>query len=123
MIELPDRNDALCFNVNDNPGTIFNLVRDQTSGQFQMTPRASEPFMITIVSCHTSAGILVNGQIIGDKKIPTDGHINTYFCRFGIVHQKLGVRLQVSTHDITVFQNGKQVKLVWSETASLKGTK
>lgn len=98
MIELPDRNDALCFNVNDNPGTIFNLVRDQTSG------------------------ILVNGQIIGDKKIPPDGHINTYFCRFGVVHQKLGVRLEVSTQDITVFQNGKQVKLVWSETASLKGT-
>lgn len=33
MIELPDRNDALCFNINDKPGTIFNLVRDPVSGQ------------------------------------------------------------------------------------------
>lgn len=33
MIELPDREDALCFNINDKPGTIFNLVRDQTSGE------------------------------------------------------------------------------------------
>lgn len=33
MIELPDREDALCFNINDKPGTIFNLVRDPTSGE------------------------------------------------------------------------------------------
>lgn len=33
MIELPDRHDALCFNINDKPGTIFNLVRDPVSGR------------------------------------------------------------------------------------------
>ncbi len=33
MIELPERDDALCFNINDKPGTIFNLVRDPKSGQ------------------------------------------------------------------------------------------
>ncbi|XP_022600970.1 inter-alpha-trypsin inhibitor heavy chain H3-like [Seriola dumerili] len=97
MIELPDRDDALCFNINDKPGTIFTLVRDPESG------------------------ILVNGQIIGDKKIPPNGKINTYFWRFGIVHQTLGVRLEVSTHDISVFQDGQRVKLLWSDTASLKG--
>lgn len=68
-------------------------------------------------------GILVNGEIIGDKKIPADGKIVTYFWRFGIVHQTLGVRLEVSTEDISVFQDGKQVKLLWSDTASLKGPK
>uniref|UniRef100_A0A667Z0P8 Inter-alpha-trypsin inhibitor heavy chain H3 n=1 Tax=Myripristis murdjan TaxID=586833 RepID=A0A667Z0P8_9TELE len=78
MIELPEREDSLCFNINDTPGTIFNLVRDPTSG------------------------ILVNGQTIGDKKIPPDGKINTYFGRFGIVHQSLGVRLDVTTKDILV---------------------
>ncbi|XP_071351221.1 inter-alpha-trypsin inhibitor heavy chain H3-like [Trachinotus anak] len=97
MIELPDRDDALCFNINDKPGTIFTLVRDPESG------------------------ILVNGQIIGDKKIPPSGKINTYFWRFGIIHQTLGVRLEVSTHDISVFQDGKRIKLLWSDTASLKG--
>ncbi|XP_040889346.1 inter-alpha-trypsin inhibitor heavy chain H3-like [Toxotes jaculatrix] len=97
MIELPDRDDALCFNINDKPGTIFTLVRDPDSG------------------------ILVNGQIIGDKKIPPDGKINTYFWRFGIVHRTLGVRLEVSTQDISVFQDGKRVRLLWSDTASLKG--
>ncbi|XP_069006210.1 inter-alpha-trypsin inhibitor heavy chain H3-like [Embiotoca jacksoni] len=98
MIELPDRDDALCFNINNIPGTIFNLVKDPQSG------------------------IVVNGQIIGDKKIPPSGKINTYFWRFGIVHQNLGVRLEVSTQDISVFQDNKRVKLLWSDTAGLKGT-
>ncbi|KAJ0023382.1 hypothetical protein NQD34_003281 [Periophthalmus magnuspinnatus] len=69
LIELPDREDALCFNINNKPGTIFTLVKDQESG------------------------ILVNGQIIGDKAIPPGGQINTYFSRFGIVHKALGVKL------------------------------
>ncbi|XP_062252840.1 inter-alpha-trypsin inhibitor heavy chain H3-like isoform X1 [Platichthys flesus] len=97
MIELPDRDDALCFNINDNPGTIFTLVRDPESG------------------------ILVNGQTIGDKQIPLDGKIHTYFWRFGIIHRTLGVRLEVSTHEISVFQDGKWMKLLWSDTGSLKG--
>lgn len=70
-----------------------------------------------------SSGILVNGQTIGDKKTPPDGKINTYFWRFGIVHKTLGVRLDVSTEDIWVLQDGKQVKLLWSDTAGLKGPK
>ena len=36
MIELPDRNDALCFNINNAPETIFNLVRDPESGQLSI---------------------------------------------------------------------------------------
>lgn len=96
MIELPARDDALCFNINDKPGTIFNLVRDPKSG------------------------FVVNGQIIGKKKLVPDGNVNTYFGRLGITHQKLGVRLEVNTQDISVFHDGKQVKLLWSDTASIK---
>ncbi|XP_068576727.1 inter-alpha-trypsin inhibitor heavy chain H3a isoform X1 [Cebidichthys violaceus] len=96
MIELPDRDDALCFNINDKPGTIFNLVRDPKSG------------------------FVVNGQIIGKKKVVQDGNNNTYFGRFGIIHQKQGLRLEVSTQDIFIFHEGKQIKLLWSDTASIK---
>lgn len=42
IIELPDRNDALCFNTDDKPGTIFNLVKDPVSGKcvpYQVFPR------------------------------------------------------------------------------------
>ncbi|XP_041638326.1 inter-alpha-trypsin inhibitor heavy chain H3-like [Cheilinus undulatus] len=96
-IELPDR-DALCFNINDKPGTIFNLVRDPESG------------------------FVVNGQIIGKKLTDHGGNINTYFGRFGIIHQKLGVSLEVSTQDISVIHNGKKAELQWSEMASIKET-
>ncbi|CAK6958437.1 inter-alpha-trypsin inhibitor heavy chain H3-like isoform X1 [Scomber scombrus] len=98
MIELPDKEDALCFDISDKPGTIFNLVRDPKSG------------------------FVVNGQIIGKKKVVPDGKINTYFGRFGITHQNLGLRLDVSTQDISVFHNGKHIKLLWSDTASIKET-
>ncbi|XP_070814508.1 inter-alpha-trypsin inhibitor heavy chain H3-like [Chaetodon trifascialis] len=98
MIELPERDDALCFNINDKPGTILNLVRDPKSG------------------------FVVNGQIIGKKKVVPDGHPNTYFGRLGIIHQKLGVKLEVSTEDISVIHDGKQVKLLWSDAASIKET-
>uniref|UniRef100_UPI0037E7ABD1 inter-alpha-trypsin inhibitor heavy chain H3-like n=1 Tax=Semicossyphus pulcher TaxID=241346 RepID=UPI0037E7ABD1 len=98
MIELPDRDEALCFNINDKPGTIFNLVRDPVSG------------------------FVVNGQIIGKKTVVPGGNNNTYFGRFGIIHQKLGVRLEVSTQEISVVHDGKQVKLLWSDTTSIKET-
>ncbi|XP_037535048.1 inter-alpha-trypsin inhibitor heavy chain H3 [Nematolebias whitei] len=97
MIELPEKDDALCFNINDQPGTIFNLVRDPESG------------------------ILVNGEVVGDKMIPPDGKISTYFWKFGIVHQTLGVKLEVTTQDISVYQDSNKVELLWTDTASLKG--
>ncbi|KAL2091388.1 hypothetical protein ACEWY4_013651 [Coilia grayii] len=49
IIEVPEMSDALCFNIDDKPGTIFNLVRD--------------PIL----------GIVVNGQTIGDKKLIPGG--------------------------------------------------
>ncbi|CAL8403132.1 unnamed protein product [Arctogadus glacialis] len=97
MIELPKREDALCFNINDSPGTIFNLVKDP------------------------SIGLLVNGQTIGDKMVAPDGKVNTYFGRLGVVHHSLGVRLEVTTEYITLSQDGQKVKLLWSDQASLKG--
>ncbi|RXN27117.1 inter-alpha-trypsin inhibitor heavy chain H3-like protein [Labeo rohita] len=97
VLELPDQNDALCFNIDDKPGTIFNLVRD---------PRT---------------GIVVNGQTIGDKKVIPGNKINTYFGRFGIIHEKFGIRLMVSTKEISVSEKGKQAKLFWTDTATVKG--
>uniref|UniRef100_A0A8C5FWR4 Inter-alpha-trypsin inhibitor heavy chain H3 n=1 Tax=Gadus morhua TaxID=8049 RepID=A0A8C5FWR4_GADMO len=80
MIELPEREDALCFNINESPGTIFNLVKDP------------------------SIGLLVNGQTIGDKMVAPDGKVNTYFGRLGVVHHSLGVRLEVTTEYINLNQ-------------------
>ena len=123
MIELPDRDEALCFNINDKPGTVFNLVRDPIPGELEFYFFCEKPKKgQQTKTCHYS-GFVVNGQIIGRKKIDPHGKINTYFGRFGIIHQKLGVRLEVSTQEISVFHEGKQVKLLWSDTTSIKETK
>ncbi|XP_051957376.1 inter-alpha-trypsin inhibitor heavy chain H3a [Xyrauchen texanus] len=97
IIELPDQNDALCFNIDDKPGTIFNLVRDPLTG------------------------IVVNGQTIGDKKVIPGKKVNTYFGRFGIIHEMFGIRLMVSTKEISVSEAGKQAKFFWTDTATIKG--
>ncbi|XP_056292984.1 inter-alpha-trypsin inhibitor heavy chain H3-like [Pseudoliparis swirei] len=97
MIGLPGREDALCFNVNDKPGSILNLVRDPKSG------------------------FVVNGQIIGKKNAVQDGNSRTYFGRFGVLHPKLRLRLEVSTRDIVLFHEGEQTTLLWSDTASITG--
>ncbi|XP_028853572.1 inter-alpha-trypsin inhibitor heavy chain H3-like isoform X2 [Denticeps clupeoides] len=97
IIELPAKNDALCFNVDNKPDTIFNLVNDPV------------------------LGIVVNGRIIGDKKVSPGGKMNTYFGSFGIMYPKLGIRLMVSTQEISVFHSSKLVKLMWSDSASIKG--
>ncbi|XP_066526190.1 inter-alpha-trypsin inhibitor heavy chain H3-like [Hoplias malabaricus] len=97
IIECPEKNDALCFNINNEPGTIFNLVRDPLTG------------------------IVVNGQTIGDKKVDPGSKRNTYFGRFGIIHEKFGIRLFVSTQEIIVSEHGKQAKLLWSDNTSTKG--
>uniref|UniRef100_A0A8B9K9L0 Inter-alpha-trypsin inhibitor heavy chain H3 n=1 Tax=Astyanax mexicanus TaxID=7994 RepID=A0A8B9K9L0_ASTMX len=69
IIEIPNLNDALCFNTDDQPGTIFNLVRDPLTG------------------------FVVNGQTIGDKKVEPGSKGHTYFGRFGIVHETFDIRL------------------------------
>ncbi|XP_062842242.1 inter-alpha-trypsin inhibitor heavy chain H3a [Trichomycterus rosablanca] len=97
IIKLPDQSDTLCFNINDKPGTIFNLVKDPLTG------------------------IVVNGQTIGDKKVDPKNMMNTYFGHFGIVHEKYDIRLTVSTQEILVSEHGKQSKLFWSDNTMVKG--
>ncbi|XP_061075714.1 inter-alpha-trypsin inhibitor heavy chain H3-like isoform X1 [Conger conger] len=96
IINVPEQNDSLCFNIDDAPGTIFNLVKDPLPG------------------------IVVNAQTIGDKKVDPGSRINTYFGRFGILHKKLGFQLEVTTQSITVLQSGTQTSLSWSTTESFK---
>ncbi|XP_060766436.1 inter-alpha-trypsin inhibitor heavy chain H3 isoform X2 [Neoarius graeffei] len=96
ILELPDCNDTLCFNTDDEPGTIFNLVKDPVSG------------------------LMVNGQTIGDKKVEPGKRQHTYFGQFGIVHEKFDIRLKVTTQEIIVYEHGKQEQLPWSQTSNVK---
>ncbi|KAJ6667713.1 hypothetical protein lerEdw1_016034 [Lerista edwardsae] len=97
IIAVPQKEDALCFNINEDPGVVLNLVRDPVTG------------------------IIVSGQLIGDKKSSNDaGPQNTYFGKFGIVNTRLDLRLEITTEEIIV-QNGiKQTKFKWLDEVILR---
>ncbi|TSV54873.1 Inter-alpha-trypsin inhibitor heavy chain H3 [Bagarius yarrelli] len=97
IVEFADQKDSLCFNINDTPGTIFNLIKDPQTG------------------------ITVNGQTIGDKKTDPEHVMSSYFGSFGIVHAKFGLKLVVTTRDIMVSEKGKQAKFFWSDNTIIKG--
>ncbi|KAI4876006.1 hypothetical protein NFI96_024421, partial [Prochilodus magdalenae] len=96
IVEIPNLNDALCFNTDDKPGTIFNLVRDPLTG------------------------FVVNGQTIGDKKVEPGTKEHTYFGRFGIVYEKFNITLMVTTRQILISEQGKHEELLWSKTSTIK---
>lgn len=34
IISVPQKKDAICFNINENPGMILNLINDPVTGEF-----------------------------------------------------------------------------------------
>ncbi|XP_041047541.1 inter-alpha-trypsin inhibitor heavy chain H3-like [Carcharodon carcharias] len=95
IISINDHSDAICFNIDGKPGAILNLVTD--------------PY----------TGFVVNGQLIGEKKIKTNKKINTYFGKFGIRNKKMDVKVEISTQTITIFHGEDKIIFPWSATASL----
>ncbi|XP_066551579.1 inter-alpha-trypsin inhibitor heavy chain H3 [Amia ocellicauda] len=98
IVQPPNQNDTLCFNIDESPGVIFNLVRDPQTGT------------------------VVNGQTIADKHLDPSGRVGTYFWRFGIVSQSLGLRLDVSTQGIELLHGQSRLELSWDESLTLKQT-
>ncbi|XP_039209823.1 inter-alpha-trypsin inhibitor heavy chain H3-like isoform X2 [Crotalus tigris] len=82
IIAVPQKEDALCFNINEEPGVVINLIRDPVTG------------------------ITVNGQLIGDKRSTNNVRPQiTYFGKLGIITMSQNVRLEITTQNI-VLQNG-----------------
>ncbi|XP_053152800.1 inter-alpha-trypsin inhibitor heavy chain H3-like [Hemicordylus capensis] len=97
IIAVPQKEDALCFNINEDPGTVLNLIRDPVTG------------------------ITVNGELIGDKKSINDvGPQNTYFGKLGIANIHLNISLEITTEEI-VLQNGiKRTVFKWLDEVILQ---
>ncbi|XP_041047539.1 inter-alpha-trypsin inhibitor heavy chain H3-like [Carcharodon carcharias] len=95
IISINDHSDAICFNIDGKPGAILNLVTD--------------PY----------TDFVVNGELIGEKKIENIDKINTYFGKFGIVNNRMDMKVEVSTKMITVFHGEDKIIFPWSATASL----
>ncbi|XP_072328850.1 inter-alpha-trypsin inhibitor heavy chain H3-like [Scyliorhinus torazame] len=95
IISINDRSDAICFNIDGKPGAILNVVTDP------------------------STDFVVNGELIGEKKIEKNVKMNTYFGKFGIVNNQMDMKVEVSTKMITVFHGEDKIIFPWSSTASL----
>ncbi|XP_069502319.1 inter-alpha-trypsin inhibitor heavy chain H3-like [Ambystoma mexicanum] len=97
IIHVRERNDSLCFNIDEEPGVVLNLVRDPYSG------------------------ITVNGQLIGDKKASNSAKQSnhTYFGKIGIIHKKKDLKIEVTPQKIIVRLGKKTSIFSWLESGSM----
>uniref|UniRef100_A0A8D2DH44 Inter-alpha-trypsin inhibitor heavy chain H1 n=1 Tax=Sciurus vulgaris TaxID=55149 RepID=A0A8D2DH44_SCIVU len=96
IIHVPQKGDALCFNINEEPGVILNLVQD------------------------LDTGFSVNGQLIGNKARSPGQHEGTYFGRLGIANPATGFRLEVTPQNITLNAGEGGPVFSWSDQAALR---
>ncbi|XP_058023811.1 inter-alpha-trypsin inhibitor heavy chain H3-like [Ahaetulla prasina] len=97
IIAVPQKEDALCFNINEEPGVVLNLIRDPVTG------------------------FTVNGQLIGDKKnINNVRPQNTYFGKLGIVTMNRNVRLEITTQNVILQDGMKRRIFSWFHEVGLQ---
>ncbi|KFQ74268.1 Inter-alpha-trypsin inhibitor heavy chain H3, partial [Phoenicopterus ruber ruber] len=97
IISVPQKKDAICFNINENPGAVLNLINDPVTG------------------------ITVNGELIGDKRANSDAKIqNTYFGKLGIANKHLDLRLTVTPEKITIQNGNEKTGFTWLDSVTLQ---
>ncbi|XP_056660881.1 inter-alpha-trypsin inhibitor heavy chain H1 isoform X2 [Monodelphis domestica] len=96
IIQVPEKDDAICFNINEEPGVVLSLIQDPDTG------------------------IIVNGQLIGDKNHSNGKNKNTYFGRLGIMNQKMGFTLEVTPQNITLRPGMKGSVFSWMDQVTLR---
>ncbi|NWV44706.1 ITIH3 inhibitor, partial [Daphoenositta chrysoptera] len=97
IISVPQKKDVICFNINENPGMILNLINDPVTG------------------------ITVNGELIGDKRANSDAKIqNSYFGKLGIANKHLDFRLTVTPETITIQNGDEKTAFTWLDSVTLQ---
>ncbi|XP_035531345.1 inter-alpha-trypsin inhibitor heavy chain H2 [Morone saxatilis] len=94
IVHLPRSNMDVCFNIDSKPGHILNLVSD------------------------SGTGVVVNGQLIGSKKMHKN-KLNTYFGTISVYYQPDGVSVTASTVDITVTDGRNNHSFTWGATSEI----
>uniref|UniRef100_A0A2K6RM54 Inter-alpha-trypsin inhibitor heavy chain H3 n=1 Tax=Rhinopithecus roxellana TaxID=61622 RepID=A0A2K6RM54_RHIRO len=96
IIQVPEKDDALCFNINEAPGTILRLIQDPVTG------------------------LTVNGQIIGDKRGSPDSKTRkTYFGKLGIANAQMDFQVEVTTEKITLWNRAVPSTFSWLDTVTV----
>uniref|UniRef100_A0A669Q7A0 Inter-alpha-trypsin inhibitor heavy chain H3 n=1 Tax=Phasianus colchicus TaxID=9054 RepID=A0A669Q7A0_PHACC len=97
IISVPQKQDAICFNINENPGAVLRLINDPVTG------------------------ITVNGELIGDKKVNNDAKIqNTYFGKLGIANKHLDLKVTVTPEKITLQKETGKTTFTWLDSVTFQ---
>lgn len=96
IIYVPQKEDSLCFNINEEPGVILSLVQDPDTG------------------------FSVNGQLIGSKASRPGQHEATYFGRLGISNPPSDFQLEVTPRNITLNPSSGGPVFSWRDQATLQ---
>ncbi|KAM6248124.1 inter-alpha-trypsin inhibitor heavy chain H3-like [Spheniscus humboldti] len=97
IISVPQKEDAICFNINENPGAVLNLINDPVTG------------------------ITVNGELIGDKRASSGAKIQTtYFGKLGIANKHLHLKLTVTPEKITIQNGNEKTGFTWLDSVTLQ---
>ncbi|XP_059878649.1 inter-alpha-trypsin inhibitor heavy chain H1 isoform X3 [Delphinus delphis] len=96
LIHVPQKEDTLCFNINEEPGVVLSLVQDPDTG------------------------FSVNGQLIGNEASGPGKHEGTYFGRLGIANPATGFQLEVTPQNITLNPGSGGSIFSWRDQASLR---
>ncbi|XP_015415019.1 PREDICTED: inter-alpha-trypsin inhibitor heavy chain H3, partial [Myotis davidii] len=96
IIQVRGKKDAICFNIDEEPGTVLRLIQDPITG------------------------LTVNGQIIGDKGNSSNSkNRKTYFGKVGIVNSPMDLRIEVTTEKITLKNGAAQSSFSWLDTVTV----
>ncbi|NP_001378955.1 inter-alpha-trypsin inhibitor heavy chain H3 isoform 9 precursor [Homo sapiens] len=96
IIQIPEKDDALCFNIDEAPGTVLRLIQDAVTG------------------------LTVNGQITGDKRGSPDSKTRkTYFGKLGIANAQMDFQVEVTTEKITLWNRAVPSTFSWLDTVTV----
>uniref|UniRef100_A0A8B9TK16 Inter-alpha-trypsin inhibitor heavy chain H3 n=1 Tax=Anas platyrhynchos TaxID=8839 RepID=A0A8B9TK16_ANAPL len=97
IISVPQKEDAICFNINEKPGDVLSLINDPVTG------------------------ITVNGELIGDKRANSDANSqNTYFGKLGIANKYLNLKVTVTSEKITIQNGNEKTAFTWLDSVTLQ---
>ncbi|XP_004368807.1 inter-alpha-trypsin inhibitor heavy chain H3 [Trichechus manatus latirostris] len=96
IIQVAEKDDAICFNIDEDPGTVLCLIQDPVTG------------------------LTVNGKIIGDKIASPDSQTRkTYFGKLGIANAQMDLRIEVTTEKIILWNGAVQSTFSWLDTVTV----
>ncbi|CAH2313278.1 inter-alpha-trypsin inhibitor heavy chain H3-like [Pelobates cultripes] len=96
VIQVPKKKDALCFNIQEHPGIILNLIVDP------------------------ELGIAVNGELIGKKSSGNLISNETFFGKLGLINKGMELKIEVNTDKIIVKNGEKKATFSWQEIVTLR---